>query len=423
MQSADEIAQQILQCCLDGVSWWPESLEELLRIARDPDNEKAQGGSRALFGILVEGLSDRFDARLVPLYSRILSIAIAGALPEFTATELIERYERIRRPQPFATTSHDINRVYVLSRVTLGADIAVTSVMLDALQRRFPHAEICYAGPRKGWELFEGDPRILHFPVAYGRSGTLIDRFSAAQELRAMLWQPGSIVVDPDSRLTQLGLIPVCHEQDYFFFESRSYGQDTSDSLSVLAARWCFEVFGIRDAKPYLAPREWLGPAADITISLGVGGNPTKRVADPFEKELLALLVQTGRTILIDRGAGGEEAHRVDQAIASVNAAPGQIRTWDGAFAPFAAQIARSKFYAGYDSAGQHAAAAAGIPLITIFTGFPSERMFQRWTPTGTGPINVIRVDREPPDDVIVQVRAALAANPITIGRAKLSAE
>ena len=31
-----------------------------------------------------------------------------------------------------------MNRIYVLSRVTLGADVAVTSVMLDAVKRAYP---------------------------------------------------------------------------------------------------------------------------------------------------------------------------------------------------------------------------------------------------------------------------------------------
>ena len=52
--------------------------------------------------------------------------------------------------------------IFVLSRVTLGADVAVTSVLLDAAKRRFPHAEIVFVGPRKNYELFAADPRIHH---------------------------------------------------------------------------------------------------------------------------------------------------------------------------------------------------------------------------------------------------------------------
>ena len=59
------------------------------------------------------------------------------------------------------------DRVYVLSRITLGADVAVTSVLLDAAKRRYPSAEIFFVGPRKNYELFEADPRISHREVPY----------------------------------------------------------------------------------------------------------------------------------------------------------------------------------------------------------------------------------------------------------------
>src|SRR6202030_752863 len=90
------------------------------------------------------------------------------------------------------------NRVYVLSRVTLGADVAVTSVLLDAAQLRYPDAEIVFVGPRKSDELFESDPRVKHLPAPYARSGALRDRLRAS----ANLWLEGGIVIDPDSRLS-----------------------------------------------------------------------------------------------------------------------------------------------------------------------------------------------------------------------------
>jgi len=45
---------------------------------------------------------------------------------------------------------------------------------------------------------------------------------------------------------------------------------------------------------------------------------------------------------------------------------------WDGSFAGFASIIAASRLYVGYDSAGQHIAAAAGVPLVSVFAGFPA---------------------------------------------------
>jgi hypothetical protein len=251
--------------------------------------------------------------------------------------------------------------------------------------------------------LFAADPRVLHLPVNY-RRGTLRERLAAVPELRAALAQPEGIVIDPDSRLTQLGLLPVCPEDRYYFFESRGYGGDGSDPLPVLARRWAAETFGIADAAPFVAVPPPAAPAAPgIAISLGVGENAAKRIADPFEAELLALLAATGLPLTIDQGAGGEEAARVERAAAAAGA---PVERWTGSFAGFASIIARSRLYVGYDSAGQHVAAACGVPLISVFAGFPCARMFARWRPAG----RVIRVDDPRPQVVLAQVRVALAA-------------
>jgi ADP-heptose:LPS heptosyltransferase len=273
--------------------------------------------------------------------------------------------------------------------------------MLDAVKRRFPAAEIVLAGSCKSWGLFACDPRIRHLPVAY-RKGTMQERLEPWRELRDALVEPDSLVIDPDSRLTQLGLLPVCPEDRYRFFESRGYGGAGDDPLPVLAARWVRETFGIEDARPFLAP----GPPpfqSDIAVSFGVGENPAKRLPDPFEPELLRLLCSTGRGVVVDKGAGAEEAARVEAAIAGSAA-----RTFEGSFASFAAIIQQSRLYAGYDSAGQHVAAACGVPLISIFAGFPAPRMFHRWRPTGPGSIDVVRVEQPDTAAVIERVRSVL---------------
>ncbi len=43
-------------------------------------------------------------------------------------------------------------------------------------------------------------------------------------ELHALAADADCLVIDPDSRLTQLGLLPVCPEERYRLFESRAYG-------------------------------------------------------------------------------------------------------------------------------------------------------------------------------------------------------
>ena len=192
--------------------------------------------------------------------------------------------------------------------------------------------------------------------------------------------ETGTIVIDPDSRLTQLGLIPVCDDSRYFFFESRAYGGTTDSSLSQLISEWLATAFDTDQFQPYVAPLVQ-PPVAKITVSLGVGENDDKRLSDSFEVSAVRTLLESGATVLIDRGAGGEEGQRVN-AIATLLANPPNLHLHDGSYASFASHIVQSKLYVGYDSAGQHVAAAANVPLVSIFAGYASERMLQRWQPT-----------------------------------------
>jgi ADP-heptose:LPS heptosyltransferase len=383
--SSDRAARELLERCLRGEPWPRELLLQLI-------------DSPALLGIVAEGLADRFEPALCDTYAALFSEALAAVDPNLNAAALLARYRRIRKPRPFEGGA--VRNVFVLSRVTLGADVAITSIILDAAKQRFPEARIFLVGGRKSWELFEADPRIEHLPVAYPRGGSLRDRLGALPALS----QPDSITIDPDSRLTQLGLAPVCPDEHYYFFESRAYGGDGDESLGTLTKRWVRETFGVEHSRAYIAPKPGTAGPPAITVSLGVGENPAKRIADPFERELLAALAQKGESILIDKGAGGEEAERVDKALPRA----AHVRCWEGAFAPFAAAIAGSRLYVGYDSAGQHVAAACGVPLVTIFAGFPTPRMFSRWRPTGPGPIEVVKVDKPDPAQVLKDTLRAI---------------
>ena len=366
--------KDLLTSCLEQERWSSTLLDDVRR------GTETLEGSRAFFSIVVEGLSDLFDPRLSSVYARLFSELIGQP-------ELANRYERIRQPR---VCKQNPLKVFVLSRVTLGADVAVTSVILDAARRRFPQAEIYYAGARKGWELFAADSRIRHHEVSYGRTGMLADRLAARPYFKG----PDSIVIDPDSRLSQLGLLPVCDDDDYYFFDSRAYGGQSTKTLTELAVEWCAHTFEVT-AGPFLAPEPSNLPPAGATVSLGVGENPLKRLADPFEKQLLALLPEN---TLIDQGGGDEEAQRVLAALK-----PGQ-RTFKGSFARFAAAIRESKFYLGYDSAGGHVASVCNVPQISIFAGAVCDRMFHRWKPSGT----VIRTDGLDHAGVLRRVNATL---------------
>jgi hypothetical protein len=350
----ENTCNELLESCLRGEQWPDELLGRALAIVE----------GRAFLSVVVERLGDLFEPRLCETYDRLFTQAILRTTPELES--------RLRKPAEHAPPD-TANRVYVLSRVTLGADVAVTSVLLDAAKRRYPNAEIVFVGPLKSYELFEFDSRIKHRLAPYARSGALKDRLRAS----ANLWLDDGIVIDPDSRLSQLGLISICDEHNYFHFPSRAYGGEGNQSLAELAAQWVQQVFGVEEARPYVAPLRSTDPPADITVSLGVGENDSKRLNDAQERDLLHALADTGASLLVDKGGSPEERERVERALL-----PG-IRTHDGAFAPFAAQIAASKLFVGYDSAGGHVASASGVPLISIAKGFVSERMAARWRPAG----------------------------------------
>ena len=365
--------EELLRLCLSGKPWSGELLASALSVDE----------GRSFLSTVIEPLGDLFEPRLCETYRALFSDAIARVCPELLS--------RVRQPIGFCRLPASAPRVYVLSRITLGADVAVTSVLLDAAKQRYPDAEIFFVAPRKNYELFQADPRIRHLPAPYPRGGALIDRLRAS----AGLWFDDGLVIDPDSRLTQLGLIAVCSESNYLFFESRSYGGDSLDRLPDLARRWAHEVLGVGNARPYIAPSPSREPGADITVSFGVGENEAKRIGGDFERDLLCELSKTGASILVDKGGTDEERHRVECALQ-----PG-VRTLDGAFAAFAAQISLSRLFIGYDSAAGHVASACSVPQIAIMNGFASERALARWRPNGI----LIRADE---GDPLTAIRHAL---------------
>jgi ADP-heptose:LPS heptosyltransferase len=314
-----------------------------------------------------------------------------------------EAYESIMRawikplPPVLPIVPDHVETAYVLSRVTLGADVKVASLFLDAAKKRFVDARVVFVGGRKSAELFANDSRVEHLEVDYPRSAPVSERIRFAHELSKQLTSPRSIVIDPDSRITQLGLIPVGAREHYFHFPSRT---TPGGNLVEIAQAWAEAHFGVL-GQPYIAPKfvEVEGESPWVAVSLGVGGNMSKRIDGTFEADLIARLASHYRTVWLDRGAGGEEAERVTAA-----AAGHDVRFWEGSFAGFASVIAQSDLYVGYDSAGQHAAAAVKTPVISIFAGSPSERFRERWAPGGYGPCTVIDADTTAQDQILARI-------------------
>lgn len=386
---------------------WPlRALDDLVERALDEEDPfVARAATRAFFSILIEQLGDLFEPALCDVYARLFTYVIAKALPDYDADELLLRYQRVRQVRRFP--GGEVLRVFVLSRVTLGADIAVTSVALAAAKERFPRAEICFVGPEKNAALFAMDSRIVPVPLPYGRSSLLRERLQAAADLLVAVDEPSSIVIDPDSRLTQLGLLPLGEDDSrYYFFESRAFGGATDASLARLIAAWIGEIFGIEAAQPYVAPAP-VPKTADITVSFGVGDNAQKRIGGDFEDAVLGHLLGLGHAVLLDRGAGGEEASRIDELVSRAGA-PANLLVHNGSYASFASHVVQSDFYVGYDSAGQHVASAAKVPLVSVFKGFASSRMLARWRPD-TPKSHVVVVDKDQEAGALERTIAAIS--------------
>jgi len=402
---ASDLAAEILDACLKDGTWPARTLDDLIERALDEDDPfVARAATRAFFSILIERLGDLFEPALCDVYARLFAHVISRALPAYKADQLVLRYNRVRQVRRFS--GGEVRRVFVLSRVTLGADVAVTSVVLAAAKQRFPEAEICLVGPEKNAELFAADRRIVPISLFYGRSGPLRERLLAAAELLVAVDEPSSIVIDPDSRLTQLGLMPVGEDDArYYFFESRAFGGELALGLSHLAAEWLTEVFDVETPKPYIAPLPQ-PKIAEITVSWGVGENDQKRMSHDFEYRVLSELLRKGRPVLLDRGAGGEESERVDCLVAQFATLP-DLHIHNGSYGSFASHIAQSRLYVGYDSAGQHVAAAAGVPLVSVFKGYACERMLSRWSPD-TSNAHVIAVGEEDESAVLARTLDAI---------------
>ncbi|MGI9250332.1 MAG: glycosyltransferase family 9 protein [Pseudohongiellaceae bacterium] len=415
--------------------------------------------AQALFGIIIERLCDDFEELQTETYNRLISqvIGFLRQLPEGAELHaqlndfdlgseqaLFRRIESIRlqpdQPVPADATPE---KILILSRVTIGADIAITSVISQRVASRFPNAEIVIIGNHKLRQIYAADSGMRVRELSYIRRGGLLERFAAwlalldtVRDEVGDLPDEKFLLFDPDSRLTQLGVLPLVNDSQYRFFNSRGKPEyPPMASVSELANLWLDAILQTSDSHhpavwPPQAERELAGQLLEptrasgrhiITLNLGVGGNERKRVGDEFEQELiLHLLQEKGREqdpdnlILLDLGFGTTERQRNEQIITAVeqagfvahtckfadlNAIPNsqssniRLLGVECSVAEVAALIAHSQEFIGYDSACQHLAAALGIPTFTLFAGTTNPKFVRRWHACGPNRSEILFVD------------------------------
>lgn len=429
------------------------AVQLLCEIAAHPEPDIARAGTTGLFPELIERLNDSFAPSACALYDQVFAQVIdfhrrlpAGrALDEelkrfglLSEADLLTRKSQILKSQISTPASfNSVKKVLLPSRVTIGADVAVTSVFINKLRPLLPNAEFVLLGSGKLRELFGGDHRVRVREIKYERGGTVLARLTswlaalaAVDDERRDLRSEELWLLDPDSRLTQLGLLPLLtDERNYLFFESRSYRHDQATQIGQLAALWLGELTGAHTPSfPFVALPIQLQQFGQmiaaklrqspmhkglITISLGVGGNERKRVSAAFEEQLVQQLL-TNAKLILDKGASESEQAAINGLVPRLraqgrivievneqNAARiseqetinADVLTWDGGIGAFAALIAASDEYIGYDSAGQHIAAALGVPVLTIFVNSNSPTFAERWRPYGAGVSKVLRCE------------------------------
>jgi ADP-heptose:LPS heptosyltransferase len=445
-------------------------LDVIIDTAISNELPRARMGTDIFFGHVIEPLSDTFLARdrktlqkvLAYLVSRIRILPQARQLHERLdqwglrdETDLLERIERISSDKKFdAQLIGKVKKIFIPSRVTLGADVLLSSPVIEKMKQTFPGAEIVFLGSEKNGRLLKGNqPMVRVHPLKYHRRGVLLNRFliwlHVIHALENEIGQLGQgedyIIVNTDSRLLQSGLLPmippVKEDKRYFSWKpsvNRDAWNGTSQAEDLV--QWLETTFGAGQKMESIYPKinflaeddafankvyERLnspGKPFIVSMSLGVGGNQEKRVrsgseiVSRFEIGLIRRLLSDGVTLILDKGNGKEEFDQADAIIRDAagmgfeilevkekkpgsigarfrEAVSGNIRliAFQGGVSTFAALINISDIFIGYDSLGQHMAGAVGRDIIAIFAGYHSDLFPQRWKPLGSGTIRLVK--------------------------------
>ncbi len=144
--------------------WPPDLLQSTVRTTTVP---------RPSFGIVAEGLADRFEPaplRRLRRLSSPKSSRPAKAPPSSNATAACAFRARSPDRTAHASTSSPASPWAPTSPLPVSSSTPPSAA--------FPMPPSISPAPRKNWELFAADPRIRHLPVTY-RRGTLRDRLAA----------------------------------------------------------------------------------------------------------------------------------------------------------------------------------------------------------------------------------------------------
>ena len=251
--------------------------------------------------MIVESLADSFDPAQAAAYEELMRAWIPAT------------------PRVLPAIPGRVETVYVLSRVTLGADIKITSIILDAMKKRLPsRVDQCSSRIENPSRFSRADSRVWHMDAEYPRSGPVSQRIEFAHELAKP--DRGAKPHRRRSRLAHDATRPgsgLRSRSDYFHFPSRiaNAAANLTESDPELAGRRVRRIRQSVHRACGLSP--WKGDRPRAAVSLGVGETNPNVLAVISKPSLIRALGEKYQTIWIDRGVGGEEARRVTAAAES----------------------------------------------------------------------------------------------------------
>ncbi|MEN8257670.1 MAG: hypothetical protein ABFS09_07390 [Thermodesulfobacteriota bacterium] len=447
----DHLAAMFMDAAAQGPPPPLDLISLLTKMALGADLDLAKEATQSLYNKIILPLCDDFTSSSVEVANKVLINMILAfcrtsygketqqILHDLQLTDqqsFLSRYRDLAEPRTLSVEERKkVKKIFILSRITLGADIAITSLIISHCKEALPEADIYLIGPDHLRHLFY-DEQLHHLHFSYDRDGTLLEKMTAWPRLFKIIAKESKhlagheiLIFDPDTRLSQLGLLPLTSTSSTYYLCSRQ-DQEKNASLPEITCAWLQKIFpGNNSSFPQclinpdlLAQcRSLLSKCGSKTlrifINLGVGNDEKKRLSDPFEEELLASLLQTRDTLIIlDSGKGALEEKMAKRLMAKMakkgyNTAQfseeqlarteisflhGMVR-FTGKIDSVAGLVSNCDLFIGYDSCGQHLATSTETPSIICFIGAPNKRFLGRWQPSNHhGKTTTLIVDQNP---------------------------
>ncbi|GAG53458.1 unnamed protein product, partial [marine sediment metagenome] len=158
----------------------------------EKDDQATIVASNSLFWI-IEKLCDDYQDFQFDIYSKVMTQIISKCRLHYKGEALNKNLndKNIFNSFDLSNQAHEAHfkiykfeqnntarKIFILSRITLGADVAITSVIMQHMENKFPESEIVIIGPLKLKEIFEGKSNIKIRSLNYYKHEGLIGKIN-----------------------------------------------------------------------------------------------------------------------------------------------------------------------------------------------------------------------------------------------------